>query len=140
MIPAGSKFTFTVTGGVHEFVISGYSEADLRAAVISKLSQRFDVLSLSLETDEGMFSQSWNYTANVEVETKIDYATLADVQSIVYGAFWEAADAEPIVTQGRNSQASPVQPGSGGLGLGFGLGAGAIIIVGALVLVIWARP
>lgn len=138
MIPAGTEYEFTVTGGVHEFVISGYSEADLRQAIISKLTQRFDVLSLRLVTDEGMFSQSWNYTANVTIRTRVDHAELADVQSVVYGAFWESADAEPIVTLGRNTQADPSK--GSGLGLGLGLGAGAVIIVGALVLVIWARP
>ena len=139
MIRALTPLSFTVTGGVHEFVVSGYSEADLRRDVVSKLTQRFDILSLTLKTDEGFFSQSWNYTATVEVRTRVDYANIADVQSIVYGAFWEATDAEPIVTQGRNSQSSPLQE-SNGFGLGFGLGAGALIIVGALVLVIWARP
>jgi len=139
MIRAGTSLSFTITGGVHEFVISGYSEADLRASVISKLTQRFDILRLQLTTDEGWFSQSWNYTANVEVKTQIDYADIADVSSIVYGAFWEATDAEPIVTQGRNSQPDPNRQDSG-FGLGFSLGAGALIVVGALVLVIWARP
>jgi hypothetical protein len=139
MVPAGTSLWFTVTGGVHEFIISGYSEADLRQAVIAKLAQRFEVLSLTLKTDEGFFSQSWSYTATVNVRTVVDYASLADAQSIVYGAFWEAADAEPIVTQGRSSQTDPRRSDSG-FGLGFSLGAGALIVVGALVLVIWARP
>jgi len=139
MIRALTPLSFTVTGGVHEYVISGYSEADLRQAVISKLTQRFDILSLTLKSDEGFFSQSWNYTANVDIRTRVDYANIADVSSIVYGAFWEATDAEPIVTQGRNSQIDPRREESG-FGLGFSLGAGALIIVGAVVLVIWARP
>lgn len=109
MIAQGQSFDYTLTGSVREFVVSGYSAADLRADVLSKFDDSgLVVKDLQLRTDESFFATTWNYRAAVRVTTGVAFAREADVRATVAGAFWQAADQRPVITPGRNSQSDNI--------------------------------
>jgi hypothetical protein len=98
------------------------------------MQSRVNVVGLMIEGDSRFTSLGYSYRAIVSVTTKWPHADVADVASIVDGAFWEASGIKPIVTLGENSQLRPSQP------QGFPWTSAAVLVVGALVLVIWAKP
>ena len=137
MIAKGTELTFTITGTVSEsFGSSQWSPADLRNDVMRALTLA-EVVSFRIEGDATWQMETWSYKAVVTVRTLYDHRSMADVISIIDGAFWTAAGTRPIVTEGADTQDTPTVSKPGATST---LSLIAIIIVGALVLIIWAKP
>lgn len=141
MIAKGTEVSVTVTGTVSEsFGWSQYSTADLRNDVMRILSSRLNVTAFNIKGDESWMMETWSYRAMLTVKTISDHARIEDVLSIVDGAFWQAADTKPVVTLGEYSQQDPSEGRPGAPSATSTLSSIAIIIVGAIVLLIWAKP
>ena len=137
MTPAGTRFSFTVTGTVAESGWTlGFTASDLKGGVLRVIGDRLRLGRFDLQTDETWRTETWSYRAVLQVETIIDHDSERDVLTIVEGAFWSTADARPVVTIGEYTQANPLASSS----FTTELITIAVILVAGLVLVIWARP
>lgn len=145
MIDAGRELTFTVTGTVHEGYFSvgafGTTQEELRREVAVALSRLVEVLELRVESnDSWIMANTWTYYAVITVRTKFAHAGgVDDIRKIVDGAFWTAAGTDPVTTGGEDSQNRP-RVESPSSGIGAAITGVAVIVVGAIVLLIWARP
>lgn len=142
MVRQGARVEATVTGTVREGWLSfGTSESDLRNGVLQAFAGRVAVDALTIESDASWRTNTWSYRAIATVRTLSDHARVEDVLGIVGGAFGQVAGTMPIVTLGAWTQADPRQPADDSLfGIGTSLSLVAVIVVGALVLIIWAKP
>lgn len=127
MVPAGSRFTFTVTGSVPEtlwneavwgsngdYGAAGMTVDMLRAGVVSRLASRLTVTRLEIpHSNETWATETWSYLAVIDVETLIDHADVRDVLGIVEGAFWQTTDSPPVVTPGEGTQSNPATRSTG---------------------------
>ena len=140
MIAAGSVLRFTVSGTVKERFFA-FTQAQLRDDVAAQLARFVDLVGLELgdRTDNTWTTETWPYYALVTVRTRVDHADARDVLLIVDHAFFEASGTDPVTTPGHDTQQRPDISGAGP-GLAAMLTAGAVLVVGAIVLVIWARP
>ena len=135
----------TVTGTVREGWFSlGTSESDLRAAVLVALAARaITVREWTLETDARWWrTETWSYRAVLDAtSTRWQGDALA---AAVEQAFTAAAGAPSIVTRDSWTQPDPRRDEPGILSAVVGgpstLWPLALIVVGVLVLVVWAKP
>ncbi len=100
MIAAGTSITFTVQG------TTGFwptTVASLRTTAIDALTPFMDVADVSIVTDTFLanpvtYLDSWPYKATVRATTRVAYAGIRDVDSVVAHAFYVAASELPTVT------------------------------------------
>lgn len=101
MVNAGSVITFTVRGTTGQY--SPRTVAGVRQDAINALTPFFDVTDVTIETqsftsDPFNYISNWPYTATVRLTTRVAYAGIRDIDSVVAHAFYEAAGDLPTVT------------------------------------------
>lgn len=111
MVSAGTRITFAVSGVTSLYV--GTTALAVQGHVVDALNAIFYVDSLTVTppnvlTDvlNGFFVNT-PYTAQVTVETRVDYAAVQDVASIVANAFANEVGAVPVVTAPAYGQPTP---------------------------------
>jgi len=118
MIPAGQRLTFDVVGVAGGWIPTTADE--VRSAAVHELSEAFTVRNVRVESQGAVYEMlEWPFLARVEVSPIQGFAELADAQSIVAHAFYEATGNLPTVTEAGGG----LLPSTGGGGLFDGLGS-----------------
>lgn len=98
MVTRGTVLTFYVDGDVRESILNSISDhtGALRSNALSALQGTgLTVEECTITSDEVFYNRTWTYRATMRVRTASAFNDLADVVSIVKGAFWQAADVQP---------------------------------------------
>jgi hypothetical protein len=104
MVPAGSTFTYTVSGAISNLHIAFTEDQISGDAEAALLRQPIDLLSLDLSvTSRSALYVPDTYTAVVEVRTRFDHARVEDVTAIVKGAFASAFGNTPTIQAGNRA-------------------------------------
>lgn len=130
MVPAGSLITFDVTGTTNLYLAT--SPVLVRGDVVDALSPFVDVNNVTVIaptwTSDMLngFAVNTDYTATVQITTRVDYSDISDLASIVAHAFYTAVNALPTVTAEQSGQPAQ-QPAIGSSGPTFTSGLGSVL-------------
>jgi len=139
MVPANTTFTLDVKGTAGQWLPR--TVAELRASVIDSLTPFMHVYDVSVTRDsflsdpENLFYWAWPYVAVVTVQTRVGYADVDDVASIVAHAFYSGGGRVPTVTvRGTGPQQNPDDVRGPGL---FG-SLTTVAVLGIVLIAVWA--
>ena len=138
MIPVGTALSFSVEGQTSTSWMSViYTPTMLRGDVLDRLGARMTVRSLTITPREFVLSGTlpWQFSAEIDVVTRVAYARAEDVGSIIANAFGRASGTMPVVTLGRGSSTPGVgeRPGAPG----FTWTTAIVMASAALIFLLW---
>jgi hypothetical protein len=105
-IPAGSVFNFqcTFTPTSNPLSASFYSVSNVLTAVAAYLQSQWGI---TVKSSSGSGTLTGTPTATMQIQTSQSYAQLSDLQSILTGAFYNAAGAQVMAVQQLNMVSTP---------------------------------
>jgi hypothetical protein len=111
-IPAGSQLAYTCTfsASLDPLNSSFYGEANAIASVTQNLQTQWNIAVLNWQDESTGVGTTFTVTLNIQ--TLADYGSIADIRSVIDGAFYNAAGASVSASQlSLNALASPGSAG-----------------------------